>query len=112
MATGAYALIDVNNNNRKRIILDGSAWTRSDDPYVDILTSIGAPGWHGHSVAALIDSMVIGGINRIDPPIIFEIHNLREASARVVDELRLIALALNESAIKGGAKSIEFIFVP
>jgi hypothetical protein len=52
-----------------RIIkLDASQWNTPADFYSAILLSLKAPDWHGKSVNALIDSMVYGGINGIEPP--------------------------------------------
>ena len=54
------------------ITLDASGWKTPLDFYDALLPALGAPHWHGRSVNALIDSMVYGGINAVEPP--YEIH--------------------------------------
>lgn len=52
-----------------RIIrLDASKWTNNLDFYEALLPQLGAPDWHGESIAALIDSMIWGEINEVEPP--------------------------------------------
>ena len=52
-----------------RIIeLDATKWKTYDDFYNAPLPSIGAPKWHGQNLNALVDSMIWGGINAVDPP--------------------------------------------
>ncbi len=50
------------------IDLDASGWTTILDFYDALLAALGAPEWHGRSVAALNDSMIWGEINAVDPP--------------------------------------------
>ena len=51
-----------------RIIeLDATKWKTYDDFYNAPLPSIGAPKWHGQNLNALVDSMIWGGINAVDP---------------------------------------------
>ena len=52
----------------KWIDLDASGWTGALDFYDALLLALGAPEWHGRSVAALNDSMIWGGINAVEPP--------------------------------------------
>ena len=50
------------------IDIDGSDWKLRGDVYNAILPLIGAPGWHGANANALVESMVWGEINSIEPP--------------------------------------------
>lgn len=47
-------IIDLNAENWKSIL----------DFYDALLPALGAPAWHGHSVNAIIDSMIWGGNQR------------------------------------------------
>lgn len=52
-----------------RIIeLDATKWKRVPDFYDALLAAIGAPKSHGRNANALIDSMIWGGINAVEPP--------------------------------------------
>jgi RNAse (barnase) inhibitor barstar len=53
---------------RSTIILDASAWKTKDDFYTSFLKAVGAPSWHGRNLDALNDSVVTGGINKIERP--------------------------------------------
>ena len=50
------------------IELDASEWRTVLDFYNALLAALGAPNWYGRSLNALVDSMIFGGINAIDPP--------------------------------------------
>jgi len=50
------------------ILIDWSL-IESEDQFYDVLFSqIGAPEWHGHNLDALVDSLITGSINSIEPP--------------------------------------------
>ncbi len=52
-----------------RIIeLDATKWKTIIDFYDALLTAVGAPKGHGKSPDALIDSMIWGGMNTVEPP--------------------------------------------
>ena len=52
-----------------RIIeLDATKWKTTSDFYDALLAAIGAPRGHGRSPDALIDSMIWGGMNAVEPP--------------------------------------------
>ena len=52
----------------KIIELNATDWTTYDDFYDALLPSLGAPTWHGKNINALVDSMIWGGINALEPP--------------------------------------------
>jgi len=83
-----------------RIIeLDASKWKTSLDFYHALLAAIGAPKWHGISPDALIDSMIWGGINTVDPPYIVRISGLSTAPKEVRDHVELVKDVLLEGRI-------------
>ncbi len=86
--------------------LDASKWKTGLDFYEDLLAALGAPRWHGRNINALIDSMIYGGINAIEPPLTIRItgtDNLPEDAKR---ELTFTILALGEA--QGTDKDVEF----
>jgi RNAse (barnase) inhibitor barstar len=48
------------------IHLDGRAWTSPSDFYDAFLPAVHAPSWHTHSLDALDDSLLTGGINGLE----------------------------------------------
>jgi hypothetical protein len=95
--------------------LDAAEWKGTDDIYSAILAAVRAPDWHGHSTDALVDSMVYGDINEIDPPYSFEIHNTKGISNEILEHLKLIESTLRRHSleISGGREvpEIEFKYV-
>ena len=79
----------------KEIALDASRWRTFDDLFASIFRALGAPDWHGASVDALIDSMVYGGINELEPPYVLDICGVdglpEELRSFLVDLRRFIA---------------------
>ena len=61
----------------RTIKLDAQGWNTVLDFYDALLAAIGAPAWHGKCVNALIDSMVWGGINSVEPPYEVLIHEVQ-----------------------------------
>jgi len=83
-----------------RIIeLDATKWKTVIDFYNALLAAIGAPKWHGISPDALIDSMIWGGINAVEPPYTIrisgaatlpkDVHEAVELAKRVLAEGRM-----------------------
>jgi RNAse (barnase) inhibitor barstar len=52
----------------KIIRLNASKWSSTDDFYDALLKELGSPGWHGHNLDALWDSIAGGSINQVEPP--------------------------------------------
>lgn len=83
-----------------RIIkLDATSWKAVLDFYHALLAAISAPEWHGESPDALIDSMIWGGINAVEPPYTVQISGLSTASKEVRDHVELVKNALVEARI-------------
>ncbi len=83
-----------------RIIeLDATKWKTVLDFYHALLASIGAPAWHGMSPDALVDSMIWGGINAVEPPYTIRISGLSTAPKEVRDHVELVKDVLVEGRI-------------
>ena len=67
--------------------LDAAHWRTAQDFYDALLAALGAPEGHGHSVNALIDSMVYGGMNAVEPPYTVRIKNLKGAPKDILTEM-------------------------
>lgn len=80
-----------------RIIeLDATKWKTVIDFYDALFAAIGAPAWHGKSPDALIDSMIWGGINSVEPPYIIRISGTATLSKELRDRIGLIKQVLAE----------------
>ena len=75
------------NDKSPIIVLDASGWAMPNDFYEALLPKLGAPLWHGHNVNALVESMIYGGINSLEPPYIVKIIGLASAPVRVRQEV-------------------------
>jgi len=67
----------------KKIIVDATGWLEPDDFYRAVLPVLGAPGWHGHNLDALWDS-VTSNINDVQPPYTLTIKNSSQMSGEMV----------------------------
>jgi RNAse (barnase) inhibitor barstar len=101
-----------------RIIeLDATGWKTVHDFYNALLPEIGAPRGHGRNVNALIDSVIWGGINAIEPPFIVRVYSLSACSKEVVEEIELAKQGLAEGRAdfrvrNGGDVDVELQTVP
>jgi RNAse (barnase) inhibitor barstar len=66
--------------------LDATNWHKWSDFYDALLSALEAPDWHGYNLDALLDSMVWGGINIIEPPYTIRVHNLDAACAEAREQ--------------------------
>jgi hypothetical protein len=73
----------------REIDLDASKWATVLDFYDALLSALGAPDWHGRSINALIDSMIWGGINRVEPPYLIRIRGIARPPKTVQDHIEL-----------------------
>ena len=81
-----------------RIIkLDASGWKTLLDFYEALLVALEAPHWHGRNINALIDSMVYGGINGIEPPYTVLVTNLTDVPKAVCEEVSYTVSAIQEA---------------
>jgi RNAse (barnase) inhibitor barstar len=81
-----------------RIIeLDAAEWKSIFDFYNALLAAIGAPEWHGKNPNALIDSMIWGGINAVDPPYTVRIYRTTTLPKDVLNHIEVVKQDLAES---------------
>ncbi|HYK80613.1 MAG TPA: barstar family protein [Micropepsaceae bacterium] len=73
------------------IELDACSWRTVLDFYNALLAALGAPDWHGRSVAALIDSMVYGHINAVEAPYVVKVTGTARIPTAVKDEIVSVA---------------------
>lgn len=79
------------------IELDAKSWKIYED-YADALRmALGSPRGHGSSVNAFIDSMVYGGMNKINPPYKIIIKNTKNLSKDIVEEIEALKQSLPQS---------------
>jgi hypothetical protein len=71
----------------RKIELDASDWRTVIDFYEALLSALGAPERHGMNVNALIDSMVWGGINELEPPYAINVTDARNLPSDVKEAL-------------------------
>jgi RNAse (barnase) inhibitor barstar len=77
--------------------LDARNWATIDDFYAALLTSVGAPEWHGRNANALVDSMIWGGINAVEPPYTIRIHNTNDLPKAVAGAIEQAQFALADA---------------
>jgi RNAse (barnase) inhibitor barstar len=70
----------------KEIVLDSAAWHSAEDFFHALLPELDAPGWHGHNLNALYDSLA-GGINEVEPPFRVIVQNAAHLSEDMVSFL-------------------------
>ena len=81
-----------------RIIeFDAEKWKTDISVYDAILSALEAPHWHGYSLNALIDSMVCGDVNIVEPPYTLRFHKMRKAPEPVRAEVAAIAHHIEEA---------------
>ncbi len=67
--------------NVPELKMDASKWDGFGGLFDSFFAAVGAPAWHGRNFNALHDSIVSGGINKVELPYLLLIENLDEASA-------------------------------
>jgi hypothetical protein len=95
----------------KTIKLDATSWKSVSDFYDALLPAIGAPDWHGRNINALIDSMVVGGINNLHPPYAVTIVNAIGLPEAVSSEVVFAANAIQEGRRDWLARTGEDVVV-
>ena len=76
------------------IDLDATNWRSILDFYAALLTALRAPEWHGSSVDALVNSMIWGGINEIEPPYTVRVFGISKVSQDIREEIEAVKQAL------------------
>ena len=80
----------------KYINLDAANWSDVGDFFNDIKKNLRSPDWHGSSIDALIDSIIFGGINEVEPPYQITITNISNINIDLLHKLNCIVDILNE----------------
>ena len=74
--------------------LDARQWKTPADFYNALLRKLGAPDWHGTSINAFIDSMIVGDINEVTSPLRVVASGLQSAGEPAFDALTEVFSAL------------------
>ena len=90
------------------INLDGSNWQTEDDFIESVLTAVQAPSWHGRNYNALRDSLVVGGINGIEPPYDFIVRMPTSSTSEVDDAVRYFMDRVSDWRAEGAPLSARF----
>jgi hypothetical protein len=69
------------------IELNAEKWTNRDDFYQALLAALRSPEGHGDGMNAMIDSMIWGGMNRVEPPYTVRIVQTSGLLSDVRDEI-------------------------
>ena len=78
----------------RTIELKGQSWTSVLDFYAALLAALKAPSWHSESIGAAIDSIIGGGINKIEPPYRIVVRGASALPAEIRHEIELLAVTL------------------
>jgi hypothetical protein len=65
----------------REIVADVTGAKTRDDVYSALFRAWEAPDWHGQNFNALRDSLIVGDINRIEPPFRLKIVGVGSAGA-------------------------------
>jgi RNAse (barnase) inhibitor barstar len=65
------------------IRLDAHRWAGVGDFHTDLMAALEAPDWHGTGMDALIDSMIHGNINGVEPLYRIEIEHAQDMASDV-----------------------------
>ena len=84
------------SSETKLIKLDAANWKNALDFYNALLLALGAPEWHGRNINALMDSMIWGEINDVEPPYKVQIYSTKNLPADVTQELKWVEESLAE----------------
>ncbi len=79
-----------------RIIeIDGKNCKTLLDFYDMLLAALGAPARHGRNVNALLDSMVWGGMNAVEPPYTVRIRGTSNLPKEIHSEIEILKKGLD-----------------
>jgi hypothetical protein len=73
----------------RTIELDATKWKSILEFYIALLPAIGAPAWHRKSPNALVDTMIWGGINAVQPPYTIKIVGSATLPKDVRDQIEV-----------------------
>lgn len=78
------------------IELHAEEWKSLRDFYDALIRALGGPAWHGRNVNALIDSIVWGDINAINPPYTICIFGVAALSDDLREHIEHLQKAISE----------------
>ena len=84
----------------KVINISAKSWKTALDFCEDLLKGVSAPDWHGKSIDALIDSIVYGGINGIEPPYVVRITDTDQLPTSIMEHVRLVKREIAKARIE------------
>jgi RNAse (barnase) inhibitor barstar len=79
------------------IDIDATNWRTGDDFYQALLSALGAPKDHGRNVNAVVDSVVWGGINSVQPPYTVRVSGMKNIPKQVREDIELVERCLGEA---------------
>jgi hypothetical protein len=79
------------------IELDAGSWKTVDDFRSALKGAIGAPEWHGHIVAAFLDSIFGGGMNVLRPPYVIKVVNTVRLAPELMELIRDLSSAMEDT---------------
>ena len=82
------------------IELDATKWKKVLDFYADILRALEAPEGHGESIDGLIDSMIYGRINAVEPPYVVRVLDANSLPKEVRKHIETVKVALGEARVQ------------
>jgi hypothetical protein len=88
------------------LVMDARGWKTWDDLYDSFFRVVGAPEWHGRNFNALDDSIVGGGINRVEVPYALIITNVDDAGPEAFVAVQEFVGFVREIAARGCPISI------
>jgi hypothetical protein len=81
----------------KIIELDAGNWSTIIDFDDALVARLGSPKYVGYSVDSLIDAMIWGGLNAVEPPYTIRIRNVRQLPKAVLERIELAKHELAEA---------------
>jgi RNAse (barnase) inhibitor barstar len=85
------------------IELNANSWRTWEDFYSALLAALGAPKSHGRNLNALIDSMVWGGMNAVEPPYKILVSGTKNLSKDTRAEIDAVKQGLANACAERGA---------
>ena len=95
------------------IELKAQNWRTWEDFYSALLAALGAPNEHGRNLNALIDSMVWGGMNAVEPPYKIIVLGAENLSTDIRDEIDALKKGLARARAErraSGNRDVEIGF--
>jgi RNAse (barnase) inhibitor barstar len=95
------------------IELNAQSWRTWEDFYSALLAALGAPKGHGRNLNALIDSMVGGGVNAVEPPYEIRVSGAENLSKDIRAEIDAVKQALANARAErraSGGRDMEIQF--